>query len=286
MPARKLFLLLVAMMIAGATVFLARSNMSSPTGTTVAGPDVKANEILVASRDLPSGTILKEGDLKWQGWSAEIVPEGYALKGKADMADYIGGVVRYGLRLGEPVAANRVVKSSEKGFMAAVLAPGMRAVSVAITPTTGVAGFIFPGDHVDGILSRNVKVGSGETVQQIKISETILTDVRVLALDQKSDDQAKDPKVAQTATLEVTAKQAESLALVPEMGLLSLALRSLANPENPPAVPAQSLSDNNVTLEGDLSTAVSGPMNNKPRIQHIQIMRGKDTTESAFEMHP
>lgn len=305
MPARKILLLVVALMIAGLTVILTRSNGSAP-GTKTPGPDVVQNEILVATRDMPSGTLIKETDLKWEKWSAEKVPEGYITRGKpekaeektGDKAEYEGAVVRYGIKAGEPIMEGRIVKAHEQGFMAAVLEPGMRAVSVFITPAGGVAGFVFPGDHVDVILSHEVKVmtnreGSSrrETAEQHKVSETILEDVKVLALDQRTDDQAKKPEVARTATLQVTPKQAERLALVPEMGVLSLALRSLAHPA-PEADGTAKISEDGpkmarktTTWDSDVSGAITSPDNRLGNQQHVQIMRGGNTSEAVFDLH-
>jgi pilus assembly protein CpaB len=298
MPARKLVLLIVAMVIAGGTIFLARSMMSGPGAAPSAPAAVSTTvEVLVTARDLPIGTLLKDTDLKWQPWPTGAAAEGLAVKGKNDLPEYVGAVVRQGLRMGEPVMPGRVVRAREQGFMAAVLNPGMRAVSVSVTPAGGVSGFVFPGDHVDVIVTHQVNRKTDTDPNGHKVSETILTNVRVLALDQRISDQATEPKVAQTATLEVTPKQAETLALVTQIGTLSLALRSLATgPDEPPGINMSALEEAQhaaggdetvkgaLTWDSDVSTVLTKPGNRQGSVQHIQIMRGKDTTESVFEI--
>lgn len=317
MPMRKLVLLLIALIIAGGTMMLARGMLSG--GGTTATVETKApptKEILVAARDLSSGTILKEADLKWQVWPMEEGTTGYVVKGQADIKDYTGNVVRHGLRTGEPIMTGRVVKAGEQGFMAAALSPGMRAVSIAITPVGGVAGFVFPGDKVDVIVTHQVGRKTDMDPTGRKVSETMLKDVRVLALDQKMSDQITEPKVAQIATLEVSPKQAEKLALMSELGTLSLALRSIANDpaleaaestetptvatgqEPEPMIPSVAIDAaalaagqkgeppalDNFTWDSDVSQVLPQPANRKGAVQKIQIIRGKETTESVFEL--
>ncbi|NTU76693.1 MAG: Flp pilus assembly protein CpaB [Alphaproteobacteria bacterium] len=311
MPARKIILLAVALLIAGGTVFIARSMMTGAPGSATDVAAQKApptQEILVAAHDLPAGTLLKDADLKWQIWPAsEKVGEddkgpGFAVKGKNEMSEYVGSVVRQGLRMNEPLMAGRVVRKNEQGFMAAVLNPGMRAMSISLTPVAGVAGFVFPGDHVDIIVTHTLnRKSESESAVNRKVSETVLTDVRVLALDQKASDQITEPKIAQTATLEVAPKQAETLALAAEMGTLALALRSIENPpqETPaasaamPPLDAAALTpdpgiaigkDSALTWDSDVSQVLDKPANRNGAVQHIQILRGKDASEATFDL--
>lgn len=285
MPARKIVLLLVALLIAGATITIARSMLVG--GKAGAPPRaVKATqEILVAARDLPSGTLLKDTDVKWQPWPLEGKTEDYVVKGKTDRNEYVGTVVRYGLRTGEPIMTGRVVKPGQHGFMAAALTPGMRAVSISITPVAGVAGFVFPGDHVDVIVTHKIdQQKSVESVER-KVSETILQNVRVLALDQKMNDQVTEPKVAQIATLEVTGKQAEAVALACEMGALSLALRSIAQqPEEQDLKTPEPATPASLTWDSDISRVLPSPANRRGAVQKITIIRGKEVSESTYDL--
>ena len=314
MTSRKILLLMIAMMIAGGTVIVARGLLSGGTASAPVENKAPATfEILVAAQDLPAGTLIKEMDLKWQVWPKEEGETGFAVKGQKTIQDYMGTVVRTGMRSGEPVMPGRIVRAGEQGFMAAALAPGMRAVSIAITPVAGVAGFVFPGDHVDVIVTHQVGRKSEAEGASRRVSETMLKNVRVLALDQKMNDQVSEPKIAQIATLEVTPKQAETMALISELGTVSLALRSIANdpaaeevstPAEPtqPAAEAQAVPDvvldasalatgsnpppsvDHITWDSDISKVLPRPGNRSGAVQKIQIIRGKETTESVFEL--
>jgi pilus assembly protein CpaB len=177
---------------------------------------------------------------------------------------------------------------------------------VTLSPNAEVAGFIFPGDHVDVILTHTFSRKDNVDLTERKVSETVLTDVRVLALDQRSDSMSADPKVAQLATLEVTPKQAEKLALAADIvggqgggashGTLSLVLRSLAS-EDPNGDTAAAVTAPNAaggvmpakvsttTWDSDVSPAYPGMNGEDSLVQHVHIMRGKDSTDTSFERH-
>lgn len=316
MPAKKIFLLLIALMIAGGTVVIARNMLSKGNGTAaVENKATPTQEILVAAKDLPIGTMIKEADLKWQVWPKEEGATGQAIKGAATIEDYTGQVVRYGLRTGEPIMTGRTVKPGEQGFMAAALTAGMRAVSIAITPVAGVAGFVFPGDHVDIIVTHTIGRKSDTESNERRVSETMIKNVRVLALDQQMNDQVIEPKIAQVATLEVTPKQAEIMALITQIGTVSLALRSMANdpaadkaadqtttstmmPSERHAVPDVALdaaalaggipalppASDALTWDSDVSQVLQSPVNRSGATQKVQIIRGKESTETIFDL--
>lgn len=179
--------------------------------------------ILIAARDLPAGSFVREGNLEWVDWPEDAVQDSYFSDEAKGLDDMMGAVIRTGLTAGEPLTAGRVVRPGENGFLAAVLRTGMRAVSVPINATTGISGFVFPGDSVDLLLTQSIKKGQGVR----RASETVLRDVRVLAVDQRVSDQDGKAEIGKTVTLEVTPKQTEVIAVAMEMGRLSLALRSL-----------------------------------------------------------
>lgn len=314
-PMRKIILLLIALMIGSGTIILARGMMTPTAGTArVETKATPTHEVLVAAQDLPAGTLVKDADLKWQAWPKEEGVSGFAVKGEKDTKDYIGTVVRYGLRKGEPIMAGRTVMPGEQGFMAAALSPGMRAVSIAITPVAGVAGFVFPGDHVDVIVTHQIGRKTDIEPAGRRVSETMLKNVRVLALDQKMNDQISEPKVAQIATLEVSPKQAETMALITELGTVSLALRSIASdpvpeapepqnvtqvtPEQPEApdvildAAALATKGNGIqppsieplTWDSDVSRVLPRPANRTGAVQKILIIRGKESSESVFDL--
>jgi len=141
-----------------------------------------------------------------------------------------------GLNDGEPITDTRVVRPGERGFLAAVLTAGYRAITVNLTPSSGLAGLVFPGDRVDLVASFKVEYegkSDGSTHLPHWASETVESNLRVLAVDQRVDDQNKEIVVAKTATLEVTPKQAEIIAIVAELGKFSLSLRSMAQEDEP-----------------------------------------------------
>jgi pilus assembly protein CpaB len=290
MSKRKILLLAVAFIVAMITVFVARSMMNSSPESAASAPVEPASEVLAAAHDLPTGTLLKDSDMKWIPWPVDAQSASLFVKGKADKPQLIGAVVRQGVRTDQPIMAGEVVQPHEEGFLAAVLKPGMRAMSISVTAGGDVAGFIFPGDHVDVILTHTLNRKDYPDFNDRHVGETILTDVRVVALDQKTDDQANEPKVAQLATLEVTPHQAEKLALATQLGTISLSLRSLAlsdsvtSPPSPNQIP-DSESATGQIWDSDVSQAFPTPGGTDSLLQKVQVMRGKETSETTFERH-
>jgi pilus assembly protein CpaB len=228
MDVRKLILLVGALLVAGVTAFMAR-NMFSGGGVAqaAAAPAVEpvGNEVLVAAKPLPLGTIIATDMLVFQPWSKDMVEKAYYLKGAVDPATLVGKVVRHTVMAGQPVAQGALIGPGENGFLAAALGPGMRATTISLSDTSGIAGFLFPGDRVDVILTQEVS-GEGPA---LRTSETIVRNLRVLAVDQRMDDTSTEAKVGRTATLEVTPKLAEKIAVAETIGTLSLSLRSIAD---------------------------------------------------------
>jgi len=238
MNRRLLLLLLIAVVAAGSTVLSLRGwieGQRADYASAAQRPQPKTNtdDVLVASTSLPTGLLVKRSHLRWQAWPKDAIAETYIVRGRGvEMTDFEGTVVRTGVASGEPLTNERVVKSGERGFLAAVLSPGKRAVSIPVTATTGIAGFIFPGDRVDLILTHAIdKKGDGERTR--RASETVMTDVRVLAVDQETDDQNGKASIAKTVTLELSPRQAEIVSLIQELGRLSLSLRSLTKEDDP-----------------------------------------------------
>jgi pilus assembly protein CpaB len=232
MGLRRILILLLAVGAAGATAMYARSWVEGQQPAAVAAPpppEVEFAEVLVADVPLPAGTFVKPAHLRWQRWPTDDVPESYLLKEERSEEEMVGAVVRRGLTLGEPITDGSVVKPGERGFLAAVLSPGMRAVSIPITPTSANSGLIFPGDRIDLILTQTLTSGD-DTAR--RVSETVLRNMRVIAMGDQTGDEPKQGQShegARTATLEVTPVQAEEVTLLTELGKLSLSLRSLAS---------------------------------------------------------
>jgi pilus assembly protein CpaB len=171
--------------------------------------------------------LIKPTHLTWQAWPEDKIHSSYLLKDKVGTEEFVGAVVRRAVTAGEPVTTGRFIKPGDRGFLAAVLRPGYRAVALRVNATSSISGLVFPGDRVDIILTHQVDRGG----QKRRASETVLTNVRILAIDQKLDDQENAPRVGKNATMEVTPKQAEMLSVLSELGKLSLSLRSLAKDE-------------------------------------------------------
>ncbi len=231
MNARLLIVLVVALGAAGAAVFSAQQWLvSQRAAVATVNPTIQMAlpevEVLVAKDNLPTGLLVQSEHLRWQAWPDADLSHQYIVKEDGELDAFVGTVVRSGIAAGEPVTDGRVVRPGERGFLAAVLSPGKRAVTIAVNATSGISGFIFPGDRVDLILSHSIDQLDEEGVVRLA-SETFLTDIRVLAIDQTTNDQEGEPAVAKTVTLEVTPKQAEKVTLIPDLGRLSLSLRSL-----------------------------------------------------------
>ncbi len=239
-----IFIFAFALLLAGLVYFVVPRLMTRPVEAQFAPQVIRvaASDVLVAARPLPAGTILKADDVRWQRWPDEGLDVNFLLrdKGATPQQDAASRVVLRGFAAGEPIVAPRLIKVGEAGFLAAALTAGMRAVSVKIDAVSGDAGFIVPGDKVDVLLVERFSVSypnNGEAHHtrptHKQVNSVVLSDVRVLAIDQEMRDLDNKPKIGQTATLEVSLAQAQKLALAPQMGTLSLALRSLARPEDP-----------------------------------------------------
>ncbi len=239
---RRLAFFFLALFVAGLMVMFVKQWVHSAVTTgqpAQAAADAKPVDppimVLVAKGDIAPGTFLNPEMLSWQQWPREALNDNYVRQDKAKLEDYVGTVARSRVTSGEPITAARVVRPGDRGFMAAVLTPGMRAVTVNVTASTGMAGFVVPGDHVDLILTMVVHPEKDRSDDPDRhVSETVLTDLRILGMDQRLSDDKKDVSVPKTATLEVTPKQAEIVAVSADLGLLSLSLRSVAEEDYPP----------------------------------------------------
>lgn len=233
MDKKKLMLLLGALVVAIGTALAARSMFAGASAPQAQAAQVvpKGPKVLVAQRALPVGTIITADSVSFQEWPKEMVRDAYFLDGEADMNKLLGTVVRYPITAGQPVTQGALVAPGDRGFLAAALGPGMRAVTINVSAKTGVGGFIFPGDHVDLLLTQTVS-GQGDG-QSLKTAETFLRNVRVLATDQSTETTVEDGKTVvrafRTVTLEVTPKIAEKIEVAQTIGTISLSLRSLAD---------------------------------------------------------
>ena len=231
MDKKKLMLLMGALIIAIGTALAARSLFAGAASPKVEAMQVpKGPKVLVAQRALPVGTIITADSISFQAWPKDMIQDAYFLDGEADMAKLLGTVVRFPVTAGQPVTQGALVAPGDRGFLAAALGPGMRAITVPVSAKTGVGGFVFPGDHVDLVLTQTVKADEG---LPLKAAETILRNIRVLATDQSTETETVDGKTVvhefRTVTLEVTPRIAEKVEVSQTIGTLSLTLRSIAD---------------------------------------------------------
>jgi len=248
---RKVLIFLTIGIVAVVTVLFMKLSEN-----TSESPPVQVARIVVAKRDLAVGSFIQgTQDLDWapvpeSSTLAAPTPDGaptdpaapanapresFLYENSVKLTDFNGAVVRRALRTGDPVPQNALMKSGEGGFMSAVLEAGMRAVSIAVNATSGNAGFVSPGDRVDLIVTHRIKqqAGGGGNEESV-VSETFIRNIRVVAVDQMIDNPENKAILAKTVTVEVAPRQAEEVAVAAEMGKISLALRSLTNPEPKP----------------------------------------------------
>ncbi len=286
-----IILLVVALGCAGGTAYLVNGMLGDkqapPPAAAALPPAPIETRILVAKKDLATGTFLKPGDLDWQVWPEAGLNDGYVKENPNALKDFEGAVARTRLIKGEPITKARVVHPGEKGFLAAVLDPGKRAVAVPVDGATGVGGFVLPGDEVDVILTIQREQSGDGGSEKRAFAETLLSQVRVLAIDQTVDNTAGQAKLAKTATLEVTPKQAEKLALGLELGDLGLSLRSLQRNEGEASRPDASANDKaasksaaagkSYTRDTDVMSMIGDPWGLEPPAsvrRKVTILRG------------
>jgi pilus assembly protein CpaB len=246
---------LLALVVGGATIFFAKEWLATERANTAQAPVIPTTQVLVAAIDMSPGYFIKADDLRWQPWPEDSLVDSYILETPEALDNLAGTVVRTSIGNGEPITENRLVRPGDRGFLAAVLLPGMRAVSVPVNETSGIAGLIYPGDHVDVILTHTVQQQSSAGLQTRQASETVLTNVRVLAIDQNVSMDGPSGAVADTATLEVLPQQAEKVSVMMQIGTLSLSLRSLAET----FMPASEDGGQTVTLDTDVSSLIEVP---------------------------
>lgn len=238
MDSRKIILLVGALFVAAITAFMARSLIVGSSAPVAAAqvpmaPVQTGTEVLVATKALPIGTILDATSFKFQPWPKELVENAYYLrKDGFDPKSLQGTVVRSVITAGQPLTQGSLVKPGDRGFLAAALTPGMRAVTFPVRNENSVAGFVFPGDRVDLTLSQTVP-GGGDG-PPLKVAETIMKNLRVLATDQRTtsdvDDQGKTVvRNISMVTIEATPAIAEKISVARTLGDLSLVLRPLAD---------------------------------------------------------
>jgi pilus assembly protein CpaB len=237
MKAARLVVLGVAVAAGGTAAYLAAgSKQAAPPPAPPPVVQLETVDVLVAKSDLARGRLIDNEDVGWQSWPAAAANPNFIKKPERPdaVSEFVGAMVRVAVVAGDPIRSPNVVMAKGSGFMAAALPQGMRAVALDISPDAEAGGFILPEDHVDVMLTRHDKAAEKASGVEKVVSETILRNVQVLAIDQaieeRNDKNDKNPAktlLGKTVTLELTQSQAETLALSHQMGTLSLTLRSI-----------------------------------------------------------
>lgn len=242
----------------GGLVIVAWIGMQLPAKQSVAVATAPAPpptaKVLVAAHPLRAGNLLKYDDIQPHDLLASDVPAGARLDTPVERAELVGSMVRRSLQPQEVFLPADVLRPGDHGFLAAVLRPGMRATTVGVDAVSGTAGLIWPGDHVDVLLTQ---VNDDQTLPAAHraSAETVLGDVRVIAIDQQlmqgATGSSTDQGTTHTVTLEVTEAQAERVALAARLGHLSLIVRAAD------ALPGTHDDNPETTWGGDVSPALN-----------------------------
>jgi pilus assembly protein CpaB len=236
MRAARLVVLGVAVAAGGLAAFLASGHKPAPEPVKEPVVQLETVEVLVAKTDLDRGQVLTDSSIGWQVWPKAAANSNFITKtGRPDaIQQFNGSIVRVPVAAGQPIYDPFVVFAKGSGFLAATLPKGMRAVAVSITPESGAGGFILPQDHVDILLTRHDKAAEKASGTEQIVTDTILRNVPVLAVDQTVEDKnGQKVVVGKTATIELAPEQAEALEAAHQIGTLSLSLRGLVDSQSP-----------------------------------------------------
>ncbi len=230
----QVIVLAIAVAAGGSAFFLLSRPQPGPVIVQQAAPRANTADVLVAAVEVPTGRSLGAADVKWQPWPRDGVPSGVITRSETPggAEDVAGSIVRYGFIAGEPIRREKLIKADGSGFMAAILPSGMRAVAITIDTrgATSAGNFILPNDRVDVLRTFRDDEATRTQGVDVFVSETILSNIRVLAIGQNVQEKNGERIVTgETATLELDPRQAEVVTLAQKVGHLSLALRSIAD---------------------------------------------------------
>jgi pilus assembly protein CpaB len=227
----RIVVLTIAIGAGGVAAYLASGSDSRPPPTEPVA-QLQTVDVLVAKSDIGLGQTVTPNDMQWQSWPAATASNAFIRRNERPDAttQLAGSIARAPFIAGEPIREPKLIKANGSGFMAAILPPGMRAVSTEISPETGAGGFILPNDRVDVLLTAREKNPDPRVSTDLVITKIILANIRVLAIDQAPKEKdGQNSVVGKTVTLELKPEQTAILAAARQAGTLSLALRSIAD---------------------------------------------------------
>ncbi|PIT00020.1 CtpC protein [Bradyrhizobium nitroreducens] len=235
MNTARIVVLVIALAAGGVAAYLASGYQNAPAPAAPVAEKLPTVEVLIAKNDIQLGQALKPDDLQWQAWPAATASSAFIRRDSRPEAQtqIAGSIARVPLMQGEPIREQKLVRAEGSGFMAAILPSGMRAVSTEISAETGAGGFILPNDRVDIVLTRRLKnpdANGALAGNDLILSEVILTNIRVLAIDQAPKEKdGQTAVVGKTVTLELKPDQVATLSAARQGGTLQLALRSIVD---------------------------------------------------------
>ena len=237
MNVKQIAIIGVALVVAGGAFVFTQNQQPKQVAQAVTAPAINTVKVLVSNQDLAVGTRITKDSLIWRDWPSDAVGPTFITQGKDPKAleHFVGAVVKTQLAIGEPIVGGKLVIADPKnGILAALLTPGMRAVTINVKTNTSVAGFILPENRVDVILTRTIAFPNGGQTVNRTVSSTILENVRVLAIDQRvMQEKGQQAMTGSSATLELSPADSERLSQADSLGEISLALRSYADANGP-----------------------------------------------------
>jgi pilus assembly protein CpaB len=306
MRPKHIFAILLLCSLGLVGVLFVRAMPQSSVAAPPPPPPAPREEILVATRPLPANLLVRAQDVTWRerqgaGQAGEIVrPSAEARDAKpgsdeAMRATVYGAALREAVGEGEPVRQSNIVKPGDRDFLQTVLTPGTRALTIPVSAAAGGTGLMFPGDHVDLMLTQTFRNDNAPLTRR-SVSETVVDGLRVLAIDRDAKPQPGVPANALVVLLEVLPQQAEKINVAQELGRLSLTLRGINAPApapvsvaagetgHPAAPPAPPPPPSAPTWAGDVSPALKSAMPPPVAAEAvkptIKVMRGTNSVET------
>jgi pilus assembly protein CpaB len=253
----RIVVLTIALGAGGVAAYLVSGSDGRPPAEPVA--QLQTVDVLVAKSDIGLGQTLTENDMQWKTWPSASASSTFVRRNERPDAttQLAGSIARSPFIAGEPIREPKLIKANGSGFMAAILPQGMRAISTEISPETAAGGFVLPNDRVDVILTRRLKNPDAKALGDIVVSEIVLLNIRVLAIDQApKEKEGQNSVIGKTVTLELKPEQVPLLAQARQAGVLSLALRSIAD-----ASQVEIGSDDRIRQSGNINVVRYGVTN-------------------------